>query len=210
MSNTFQEPSWGTPSYSEAPTKFGTTPPLITDLHAICVRLVQAHFADAHNIRNPKLANLLYDGSRSGSLQVRPVYTDDLRTYKGGEEIHVMRGELAVTELDRGRKLQIRLNGVDRYDPQRRSLLEQVPFIFLCRTKAPAVAEGLGQEVYDLFLYYADTVSSEFLVDTFEPKGIGTVQVSEDSNRNMTVYTVQVAVNISLYRSWSVDTEEVY
>lgn len=211
MSNTFTEPTWGTPEpYVESSCFSSSAKPDIIEIIAICRRVVEAHFADADNIRNRYLAeNVLVDSIES-PVKVRLGYTEDLKEAPSGRlDVYIIRGECRFQNLSPFRNVTVRIGNAESSDVQNLTGRVEAPLTILCSTANAVHSDMAAQEISDLFMYFSWVMENEFHLFEVQPVGIGPVQEKREQGKRV-FYVTPLSVKISVVRSWQVHTETVY
>ena len=180
------------------------TPSIVT---GIILRLVQAHFENADNIRDDKLKQLIWvdDATNAASIDsnilIGPLYKYDTRALQQRPAILVFRQNLSADKFPLDSKTLTSLRDNGNFNGERYVVPINCTHVVRCIAKGAFAADRIGEEVFYRLLEYFPAIKQDF---PFSNIGITKLtapqKIGDDANEN---FVVDIAVEWVHIHGWT-------
>ena len=172
------------------------TPSIVT---GVLLRLLQAHFSDADNIRDEKLKSLVWTdddpdngGEIDSKILIGPLYKYDARQLQQRPAVVVMREETKARKLPLDSKYVTSLDADGQFKGDRYVLPVSGAHVARCIGATAFAADRLGEEVFYRLLEYGPAIKREFPFGDIEISNMTAPRKVDDGDNESFVVDVVV------------------
>lgn len=201
------EPSWGVAQPVEfspsAICSLGLSPSRIT---GALVRLLQAHFYDPENIKDPQLKEVRWFSSEpsdypiQNTLMIEPAYRYTPKTAGQRPVLLVKKGRTEPFKISLAGKTLTHLERNGTYEGEDHIRMVKGSHMIVAGAVTGLASERLAEEVFNRMMEYSPAIKQDLQFTDFEVGAMGDTVPSEDASD---LYITPIAISWTYTYSWT-------